>query len=645
VWYCLLVHPMIKVGSPSTASSRATTSAPWRFRSGAGGNSLTVVGSAGDTVTGSAVATNTQLIDASGVNPSAFVLSDGEGRKRREARAIRNPYFLCVGNLTRRISITGYFELVLGEWRHANLMHVVTETEPHTGSLLARNAYGRAAADRVVAVNVSESSRTVTGSRTEFIGRNGTLADPDAMRRVALSGRTGAGLDPCAALQTRVEIEAGCEREVVFTLAAAGGIEEARALSATYCTPSGARAALEAVWAHWNHTLGAIRVETPDPALDVLANGWLVYQTLSCRYWGRSGAYQSGGAYGFRDQLQDTMALVHAAPALAREHLIRCAGRQFTPGDVQHWWHPGTGHGVRTHFSDDFLWLPFAACHYVEATGDDSVLDLQVPFLEGRAVDPDEAAYYDNPQVSTKEATVYEHCVRAINHGLRFGEHGLPLMGCGDWNDGMDLVGRGGKGESVWLAWFLYRNLRQFAELARKREDHPTALSCDDQAEGLRRNIEAHAWDGAWYRRAYFDDGFALGSATNRECRIDSIAQAWAVISGVGRSADAFWRWFAKTSRHTAATAAKACPSVRWLRRMAPGAVGATTVTTPWCAAATRGQAGWNPGVEQSRRDHRPGGEKATCGSLVHGHRAAGLPTLSARTCPRQVPRPSTGTQ
>jgi cyclic beta-1,2-glucan synthetase len=434
----------------------------------------------------------------------------------------------------RRISLTGYFELVLGEWRHANLMHVVTETDPQRGTLLARNAYGRAAGDRIVAVDVSEASRTATGNRAEFIGRNGTLADPEAMRRVKLSGRTGASLDPCAALQAYVDLDVGEEREIVFTLAAAGDVAEARALSERFCTPVGARQALEAVWLHWNHTLGAIHVETPDRALDVMANGWLVYQTLSCRVWGRSGYYQSGGAYGFRDQLQDTMALVHAAPFLAKEQLVRCAGRQFALGDVQHWWHPPGGHGVRTHFSDDFLWLPYATCHYVAATGDTGVLDLRVPFLEGRAVDPDEQAYYDQPQPSSKEATVYEHCVRAIEHGLRFGEHGLPLMGCGDWNDGMDLVGRGGKGESVWLGWFLYRVLLQFAELARTREDPAFALTCDDQAERLRRNIEAHAWDGEWYRRAYFDDGTPLGSAASQECRIDAISQSWAVLSGGG---------------------------------------------------------------------------------------------------------------
>lgn len=434
----------------------------------------------------------------------------------------------------RSLSLTGYWELVLGEWRHANLMHIVTETDPVSGALFARNAYGRECANRVVFAHVSERERSVSGSRTEFIGRNGTLASPAAMRRKRLSGRTGAGLDPCAAVQTRIELAEGQEREIVFVFGAARNPEEAQQLIQRYGGRAGARQALEAVWEHWNHALGAVHVETPDPALDVLANGWLLYQTLSCRLWGRSGYYQSGGAYGFRDQLQDTMALVHATPWLAREQLIRHAGRQFLKGDVQHWWHPPHGQGVRTHFSDDYLWLPYATCRYVMATGDTGVLDEPVHFLEGRELNPEEEAYYDQPQRSPEAASLYEHCVRAIRHGLRFGAHQLPLMGCGDWNDGMNLVGKDGKGESVWLAWFLVENLELFAGLARDRNDTAFADVCSSQAALLRGNVEAHAWDGAWYRRAWFDDGTPLGSSTNDECQIDSISQSWAVISRGG---------------------------------------------------------------------------------------------------------------
>ncbi len=439
----------------------------------------------------------------------------------------------------RRLSLTGYWELVLGEWRHANLMHIVTETDALSGALFARNAYGRECANRVVFAQVShahagEGGRTVTGNRTEFLGRNGSLASPAAMTRKRLSNRTGAGLDPCAAIQTQIELAEGQESEIVFVFGAARDAEEAQHFIQRFCGPARARQALEAVWEHWNRTLGAVYVETPDLALNVLANGWLVYQTLSCRLWGRSGYYQSGGAYGFRDQLQDTMALIHATPWLAREQLIRCAERQFLQGDVQHWWHPPNGQGVRTHFSDDYLWLPYATCRYVLATGDTGVLDVSVHFLEGRELNPNEEAYYDQPQRSAEAASLYEHCVRALKHGLRFGAHHLPLMGCGDWNDGMNLVGRDGKGESVWLAWFLYENLQLFAGLAQSRGDADFADVCSGQATQLRNNIEAHAWDGEWYRRAWFDNGAPLGSSSNDECQIDSISQSWAVISGGG---------------------------------------------------------------------------------------------------------------
>ncbi len=434
----------------------------------------------------------------------------------------------------RRLSLTGYWELVLGEWRHTNLMHIVTDVDPSSGALFARNAYGHECANRVVFAQVSKLDRRVAGNRSEFIGRNGSLANPAAMRRKRLSNRTGAGLDPCAAIQTWIDLAEGEECEVVFVFGAANDASTAQQLIQRFCGPVRARQALEGVWEHWNRTLGAVQVETPDPALDVLTNGWLLYQTLSCRLWGRSGYYQSGGAYGFRDQLQDSMALLHAAPWLAREQLLRCASRQFQQGDVQHWWHPPNGQGVRTHFSDDYLWLAYATCRYVSTTGDTGILDEPVHFLEGRELNPEEEAYYDKPQRTTEVASLYDHCVRAIKHGLHFGEHHLPLMGCGDWNDGMNLVGHGGKGESVWLAWFLYENLQLFAALARGRNDIDFAVLCTEQAEQLRSNIEDQAWDGSWYRRAFFDDGTPLGSATNEDCQIDSISQSWAIISQGG---------------------------------------------------------------------------------------------------------------
>jgi cellobiose phosphorylase len=439
-----------------------------------------------------------------------------------------------VSGRQRRMSATGYWEWVLGDVRHKSLLHVRTEVDQKTGALIARNFDNTEFPDRIVFLDVNDPSRTITGDRKEFIGRNGSLSEPAALKRARLSGRVGAALDPCGAIQVNFDLEVGQERETSFRLGVGRNTRDVQDMVRRFRMADSSRTALEGVWSYWRRTLGAVNVETPDPAVNMMANGWLLYQTMGCRLWGRTGFYQSGGAYGFRDQLQDSMALVHAEPALTREHLLRAAARQFKEGDVQHWWHPPAGRGVRTHFSDDYLWLPHVTCHYVSTVGDTGVLDESIPFLEARPVKPDEEAYYDLPNRAEESATLYQHCVRAIENGLQFGEHGLPLIGCGDWNDGMNLVGKDGRGESVWLAFFLYDVLIRFAPLARQHHDPAFADRCLVQARQLQQNIEAGAWDGEWYRRAYFDNGEPLGSHLNLECQIDALPQSWAVISGAG---------------------------------------------------------------------------------------------------------------
>ncbi len=435
---------------------------------------------------------------------------------------------------SRRLSATGYIEWVLGDLRPKTTMHIVTEVDINSGALFARNSYNTEFAGRVAFFDVDEVSRTVSGDRTEFIGRNGTLRNPAAMHRLRLSGKAGPALDPCAAIQVPFDLADGQGREIIFRLGAGRDADDAGKLVRRFRGPAAARDTLESVWQYWNHTLGAVQVETPDQSVNILTNGWLMYQTIVCRLWARSGYYQSGGAFGFRDQLQDVMALIHADPILVREHLLLCAAHQFKEGDVQHWWHPPSGRGVRTRCSDDFLWLPLAVSRYVLTTGDTGILDESVPFIDGRTVNSDEDSYYDLPGLSEQAAGLYDHCVRAIMRGLSLGGHGLPLIGSGDWNDGMNRVGEHGKGESVWLGFFLYEVLMRFTEVARMHGDLPFVELCQTEAARLRRNIGQNGWDGEWYLRAYFDNGTPLGSYGNTECQIDSISQSWSVLSGAG---------------------------------------------------------------------------------------------------------------
>ena len=435
----------------------------------------------------------------------------------------------------RRLSVTAYVEWVLGATRAAGALTVTTRIDVRSGAMLAKNPWNPALGDRVAFADLAGRQTSWTGDRREFIGRNGALAWPAALvNGNSLSGRVGSGLDPCAALQTTIEIAPNGVVEIVFFLGDAPDETEAQSLIARY-RETDLDAVLSDVRRFWDETVGTVQVKTPDRSMDIMLNGWLTYQTLACRVWARSGFYQASGAYGFRDQLQDCMALATVRPSITRDHLLKAAGRQFVEGDVQHWWLPHSGQGVRTRISDDRVWLAFAAAHYVNVTGDAAVLEEVAPFLGGPALEPSERESFFLPTISDETASLYEHCARALDASLAVGGHGLPLIGGGDWNDGMNRVGEGGKGESVWLGWMLHAALDAFANLADARSDRTRAAKWRAHMRALATAFESQAWDGDWYRRGWFDDGTPLGSATNEECRIDSIAQSWAVISGVAR--------------------------------------------------------------------------------------------------------------
>jgi cyclic beta-1,2-glucan synthetase len=434
-------------------------------------------------------------------------------------------------NRGRRVTATYYAEWVLGSSRDGTQQFVIPEFDGESEVLLARNPYSSDFSERVAFAAAGRRLHGMTSDRSEFLGKLGSMRTPAAMNRIGLEGRVEAGLDPCAALQVHLDLGPGETIEIHFLLGQGKDREDALALARKYRDLEAVDVAWDEVREHWDELLDTVQVDTPDEAMNLVLNRWLLYQALACRVWGRSALYQSGGAYGFRDQLQDVMALVHAAPELVRQQILHSAEHQFEAGDVLHWWHPPAGRGVRTRITDDLLWLPFVTTHYVQSTGDGAILDEELPFLQGEPLRPDEEDRYGQYSATETRYTLYEHCLRALDRGTTSGEHGLPLMGSGDWNDGMNHVGIEGEGESVWLGWFLYTNLTQFAALCAHRGDDEKAEAYRARADELRQALEDEAWDGEWYRRAYYDDGSPLGSARNRECRIDSIAQSWSVLS------------------------------------------------------------------------------------------------------------------
>ena len=434
----------------------------------------------------------------------------------------------------RRLSVFGYVEWCLGPPREGDRRFVVTEADNDSPILLARNPYNADYSQAVAFWRASEHPRSFTCDRGEFVGRNQSVSAPAGLTRERLSGRSGAGLDACGALHLIVELEPGESRSLAFALGHGLDREAALTLAARYATVAAAENALRAVTQLWDGILGAIRVRTPDDSFDLIVNRWLLYQTLSCRVWARSGPYQPGGAFGFRDQLQDVMALMYTRPDLCRSHVLHAASRQFAEGDVQHWWHPPSGRGTRTRCSDDFLWLPYVVASYVSQTGDVSLLDEVVGFIDAPPLEPDQSETYTQPTISSTKATLFEHCILAITHAMKYGSHGLPLIGSGDWNDGMNRVGQAGRGESVWLGWFLVTVLREFVPICQRRGRQDLAQTYRDEARWLTGMLEL-TWDGDWYRRAYFDDGTPLGSVQNEECKLDSVTQSWAVLSGAAQ--------------------------------------------------------------------------------------------------------------
>lgn len=432
----------------------------------------------------------------------------------------------------RRVTATYYVEWVLGTTRDGTQQYIVPEFEAGLNALLASNHFNTEFGEHVAFLAANKRPHGLTADREEFLGRLGSLANPAGLGRIGLASTVRAGSDPCAAIQLHVDLAAGQSEEVFFLVGEGSDRDEALALMGKLQDHAAVEAAWQATHIFWDDLLGAVTVNTPDPAMNLMLNRWLLYQTMACRLWGRSALYQSSGAFGFRDQLQDVMAVIHTRPELAREHILRAAAHQFEAGDVLHWWHPPSGRGVRTRISDDLLWLPFVTAHYVTLTGDTAILDEKVPFLKGDLLKPDEEERYGHYEETVEKYSLYEHCRRSLENGATTGRHGLPRMGSGDWNDGMNRIGVEGRGESVWLGWFLYATLIRFASLCEVMKDDPTLYL--EQAEHLRQALETNGWDGEWYRRAYYDDGWPLGSSQNKECQIDSIAQSWAVLSEAG---------------------------------------------------------------------------------------------------------------
>jgi cellobiose phosphorylase len=432
------------------------------------------------------------------------------------------------------LSLTYYVEWVMGTVREHTSPYILTSYDNENECLYAKNIYAMNFQNIYSYLFSSETVVGYTGDRQEFLGHGSSIRAPRGAE-VKLSCNTGVCFDPCGAIQISVVMQPQECKEVLFGLGQSKSLNEIYKMKDKYRACAAAEKEFDRVKAHWDGLLGTVQVKTKDRAVDILVNGWLLYQTVSCRIQARAGFYQCGGAYGYRDQLQDSLSLLIADPGILRRQILIACSRQFEEGDVQHWWHPPMGIGVRTRMTDDLLWLPYCTVAYIRGTGDSSILKESVSYIKGPALRDEQQEIMFVPEISERIESVYEHCKKTIDR-TRFGEHGLPLMGGGDWNDGMNEVGMQGKGESVWLAWFLYTVLSDFIPLCHQEGDGAYGRELEQKREALLQSIEENAWDGEWYLRAFYDDGSKLGSKENDECRIDSISQSWSVISkGAGK--------------------------------------------------------------------------------------------------------------
>lgn len=439
-------------------------------------------------------------------------------------------------SIERSLSLTYYAQLTIGVVPQQTSQYVSTYINEKRKFIYGRNPYSEHFGNANVYLKISGGKEeSFTGDRSQFLGRGESLEEPKALKAKKFLNTTGSGVDPCLASNTKLSLKPDEEKILIVMLGANESLLDIERLIDKYSEVSEAVNKLEEVKEYWSKLLGTIKVKTPDKTMDIMLNGWLMYQTIACRYWARSAFYQSGGAMGFRDQLQDSMAIGYLDSIFTKDQILRSASRQFEEGDVQHWWHPVVNSGIRTRFSDDLLWLPYVTSDYLKITGDYSILDEQVGYLKDEPLKEGEDERYKISGPSDNTGSIYEHCVKTIDLSLRFGSHNIPLMGSGDWNDGMSTVGNQGRGESVWLGWFLYDILDDFKDICRIKGDEDRYKKYLEMRDFLGENLEKNAWDGGWYRRAYFDDGTPLGSIENSECQIDSLAQSWSVISGAAK--------------------------------------------------------------------------------------------------------------